>query len=97
MEMDLMSKTDVDQFSSGSLQDMLSCQPIHTSTGLWDYNYPVSYYNYYPSPCFHYSDSSKNSFEQAFKVIQKLMNKNLLKLNTIKQFMDAVSEIAAVL
>lgn len=57
-------------------------------------DYTDHYHHYYPSTtlstCYH---PDKNTFEQAFKVVRRLIDKNLLKLKTVKDFIDAVSEV----
>lgn len=46
---------------------------------------------YYPTVV--YSRETKNSFETAFKVVNKLMEKKIIKDITLKQFIELVSEV----
>lgn len=91
-EMSLMAKNELSNFTN---------QPL-VNVGLsnlasYEYCYPMlnAFHHYYPTTtCWHVE---KNSFEQAFKVIQKLMDKKLIKLDTVKDFMSAISEVAGCL
>lgn len=50
--------------------------------------YPV-YYGFW--------NNEKNKTEQAFKIVQKLIDKGKLKVDTVKDFIEAVNEIVEVL
>lgn len=65
-----------------------------TNACLNDWYQPLcnTVYHYYPSYQQFWNQPSK--IEQAFKVVQKLIAKDLLELKTVKQFIEAVSEIA---
>jgi hypothetical protein len=57
------------------------------------------FYHYYPYwyPSYHYVEQ-KSKIEQAFKIVGKLIEKNLIdKELTVKQFMKIVNEIAEVI
>ena len=63
---------------------------------VWEYYKPLyqSYYHYWPNHCFHYSE---NKFEQAFKILQKLIDKKLVKMDTVKHFIETLGDIQSVL
>ena len=72
--------------SLGSLQSNQAC--------LYD-----NYYHYYPTwyPTYHYCQE-KSKVEQAFKIVGKLLEKDLIEKElTVKQFMKLVNEIAEIL
>ena len=49
---------------------------------------------YYPT---YYSYWQPNKTEQAFRLVQKLLQKKLVKLSTIKDFIELTNEIVAIL
>lgn len=57
----------------------------------WDHYYP-NYYTIYPSYTI-----VEDKVSKAFKVIQKMIEKKYIQDITIKQFIDIVSEVAAIL
>lgn len=50
--------------------------------------YPVYYTNWHSTP---------NKTEQAFKIVQKLVESKRIKLSTVKDFIETVNEISEVL
>ena len=54
----------------------------------WDCWYP-HYHTWYP-----YCVPEKSKLEQAFKIVQKLMEKKLINVVRVKDFVDVVNEIA---
>lgn len=57
------------------------------------------YYHYYPQwyPSYHYCNE-KSKVEQAFKIVGKLLEKDLIEKElTVKQFMKLVNEIAEII
>jgi hypothetical protein len=58
-----------------------------------------AFYHYYPQwyPSYHYV-SEKSKIEQAFKIVGKLLEKDLIEKElTVKQFMKLVNEIAEII
>jgi len=55
----------------------------------WDY-----YTHYYPTPIYCYHTDKPNSFELSFKIVSKLMEKNIIEDITIKKFIELINEIA---
>ncbi len=49
---------------------------------------------YYPTYYGYWNNES--SIEKAFKIIQKLMVRNLVKVETVKDFIELVNEVASV-
>jgi hypothetical protein len=49
---------------------------------------------YYPT---YHSYWTPNKTEQAFKLVQKLMEKNLVKVKTVKDFLELTNEIISIL
>ena len=67
-----------------------------STNGLYDYC--NSYYHYYPSQW--YSERvvlKESTFDKAFKIVQKLMDKDLVKCDKVKDFVKLVSEVAEIL
>jgi hypothetical protein len=57
------------------------------------------FYHYYPQwyPSYHYCNE-KSKIEQAFKIVGKLLEKDLIEKElTVKQFMKLVNEIAEII
>jgi len=57
------------------------------------------FYHYYPQwyPSYHYV-SERSKIEQAFKIVGKLLEKDLIEKElTVKQFMKLVNEIAEII
>lgn len=65
---------------------------------IWWQN-PVTYYplvyQYYPQSVVYWENPNKT--EKAFKIIEKLIEKKLIKVKTVKEFIELVNEISAVL
>lgn len=54
-----------------------------------------AYYHYYPVPYFRDIVIEKESkFDKAFKIVQKLMEKDMVKVDKVKDFVKLVGEIA---
>lgn len=66
----------------------------------WSTNYgwswPDTYHYYYPT-YYPYVVKEDNKFEQAFKIVQKLMEKKLVDPKKVKDFIELVNEIVDVL
>ena len=54
------------------------------------------YHDYWWPYCYH-TTIQKSTIEQAFKIVNVLFKKKLIKVNTVKSFVDLVDEIAKVL
>lgn len=65
--------------------------------GDWNQCLPLAqtYYHYYPQTCLHWNEPNK--FEQAFKIINKLIERKLLEIKTVKQFIETLGDIQSVL
>jgi len=63
-----------------------------------DYNYwqPVVE-QYCKYTCWPYWSTNQSKIEQAFKIVQKLIDKKLIKLATVKSFIEVVNNISEVL
>lgn len=46
------------------------------------------------SNCYNYSD---NKFEQAFKILRKLIDRKMIKVETVKDFIETLGEIQQLL
>ncbi|MHA1343580.1 MAG: hypothetical protein ACTSQG_06320 [Promethearchaeota archaeon] len=71
-------------------------QPSTTeSVNYWDYWYPIIE-RWYPVvyPTYDILVEKKSKIEQAFKLVQKLIKKKIIKTLTLKQFIELVNEIA---
>ena len=51
--------------------------------------YPMAYYTYWVE--------QPNKIEQSFKIVGKLIELKLIKINTVKQFIETVNEIAVII
>ncbi len=69
-------------------------------------NFTTGYYHYYPNfqevvhhyyPTYIGTWEQKSKIEQAFKIVQKLQEKKLLTLKTVKDFIETVNDISEVL
>ena len=85
-------------YSNGSLcasnSAVGSINALGQATNLCD-----TFYHYYPTwyPSYHYV-TEKSKIEQAFKIIGKLMDKDIIEKDlTVKQFMKLVNEIAEII
>jgi hypothetical protein len=82
-------------YSNGNLMaggETLGACNIPNNYGYWD-----NHYHYYQSwyPNWHICEKSK--VEQAFKIVGKLLEKDLIEKElTVKQFMKLVNEIAEI-
>jgi hypothetical protein len=80
-------------------QEVMSYQNGNLSAG--SYNLTAindCFYHYYPQwyPSYHYV-TEKSKVEQAFKIVGKLLEKELIEKElTVKQFMKLVNEIAEI-
>lgn len=73
-------------------------EPITTSNclGNWTNIQPLvqACYHYWPQTYYHYEP---NKFEQAFKILQKLIDKKMVEVKTVKQFIETLGDIQSVL
>lgn len=67
----------------------------HTSSNIpySGITYTPNYEVYDPRPC--WQNTSK--IEQAFKIVQKLMEAKTIKVDTVKAFIELVNEIAGII
>jgi len=70
--------------SNSLLGDWTSCQPLVNT-----------FYHYWPQTCWHMNEPNK--FEQAFKILQKLIDKKMIEIKTVKQFIETLGDIQSVL
>lgn len=54
-----------------------------------------TFYHHYPQTYWHWNEPNK--FEQAFKILQKLIDKKMIEVDTVKKFIETLGEIQSVL
>lgn len=69
-----------------SMSDTISSSTLRYFGGYWYDYWPRTYVNYWPS-------YSKNTFEQAFKVVSMMIEKGYLDKITLKKFIALVKEV----
>jgi hypothetical protein len=62
----------------------------------WNWCYPYVE-RWYPTTYYTYWVKEDSKIEQAFKIVQKLMNKKIIEKITLKKFIELVNEIAKIL
>ena len=95
------SYTGQQQFNSTDLMSLASGGTGDFQVGncfiTYPYYYPLyeeHYHSYYPSVSY---VTEKSKVEQAFKILGKLLEKKIVKVITIGQFIELVNEIASIL
>lgn len=91
--MELMARGSLDNILDNSITAV-------TNTNGYDYllNACNSYYHYYPYPySYSYPVYQESKFDKAFKIIQKLMDKDIVKCDKVKDFIKLVGEISELL
>ena len=58
--------------------------------------YPIVERHYYPSYVY-WTQPDKSKLEQSFKIVQKLIEKKLVKVDKVKEFIELVNDIVEVL
>lgn len=74
--------------------DNMDLNASNASIGDWGQNCLGLVQTYYQP---YYSYWTPNKTEQAFRLVQKLLEKKLVKLNTIKDFIELTNEIVSIL
>ena len=84
MSMEAVNTSLNSQYDNSVFGDWYSCKPLLNAV-----------YHYWPQTCYH--TYSENKFEQAFKVLTKLIEKKVVEVNTVKKFIETLGEIQSVL
>lgn len=62
-----------------------------------NYYYPIIERHYIETPMWTYMKEDKSKIEQAFKICKKLIEKKIIKVDKVKDFLDVVDEIVSIL
>ena len=85
------------QLSLSALIDNTAFQATNACNNMWGQNLSCIQpliQTYYPNYLSYYTS---NKTEQAFKLVQKLLEKKLVKLTTIKDFIELTNEIISII
>lgn len=80
------------QLMALSMNDTLDASFITAHNGWYDWNHWYPQTTSYPV----YIHDQKNSFEVAFKVVSKLLEKKIIEKLTLKQFIETVNEVSKI-
>jgi len=85
-------------YNSGGLScGMSGGNSIGSCGDYWYPNYWDTHNHYYTTYIPTYTPPEKSKLEQAFKIMQKLMEKKIVKTQSLKTFIEMVNSIAEIL
>jgi len=87
VENQAVGMNDCISYSGGQLTAMVNNCTIPWNWGYWD-----THYHTYPVYI-----GSRNTFEMAFKVVSKLLEKKIIDKLTVKEFIELVNEVQEVI